>query len=991
MKQHSTPMNNILKSLIFSLKCLILVLAFSFNANSQTTRTFISGSYIVNMGVHSGTRATDISKELKAWGFVYDMLKNYNVPVYVVINPTKAKDSADFTYNGVKYKGGTFIIDKKNISSVVAARITYWIGLGMQGAYTNSNLTVNTTFKYTVAPRWTLDKDKGSIAMPFFTNAGIPTSAYDTISPFRLGACNDIFVMPHADPTWAVHGNLYNWNLTYKGAIWTGCHAGSALSNTYNPNDTSQQMNFLTTKTNQSIPPIVYSYSSTGATSGSTNATKTTVTVNSTAGLQVGMVVVVTSGTGAFAANTTVSSINSTTSFTVSANPTTRLVNATISGTLSVSVSVTLPQSGSTSFSENSLILWGNHSTATPPYSTSVTGNNPTANYANPSDPVAQYMGVTDLAHQNGSEQSYLPVKSQKWLPSTKIICYNDTTSNASDGPEVLIAYGRAFGNSDRGLVMLEAGHDLDKGTAGDVAAQRAFWNWSFLAAQDKAVIINSINGLPANGVVTGPPNTYNLSVSYTATTANTGLTFTWSCIKSSDGTSFGSFSPNGTTASNNTVFTPGSVTVPTDVVITIVITDACGRKSFESIPVTIVPLTVAISGTVWNDGNISANNTFNNIYTNGESGSSAGNTLYVYCVDQNGLVIAIDTVNADGTYSFSNLAPNANLSLVLSTLPGQVGSLPPTATIGTAGWNNSTPLIRTGITTGTTNIASLDFGIYSLPNAVNNQYATDTNVPVTSSVATNDFPSANPNNTWAVTNNPTHGSVVLNSDGSFTYTPNNNYAGNDTFFYSICDQYHCDTARVIIYITASAPVTLSTFTARVFDSKQSVINFTTEMEVNTNHFEIERSTDAINFVKRGNVTAVGNSNIRSNYQYFDGIGNTSNVIYYRLRMVDNDGSFKLSNIISLKLKGLNNNGMLNVYPNPFTTDIKVECLSQINEPATVSLYSIDGRIVQQQKTELIIGNNIILMNNLSSLQKGSYLIEVKTGSGKVIKKIVKN
>lgn len=910
MNQNSTPMNNIFKSIVISIKCLVLFMAISFNAHSQTSKTFVSGSYIVNMGVHSGTRATDISKELKAWGFVYDMLKNYNVPVYVVISPTKAKDSADFTYNGVKYKGGTFLIDKKNISSAVTARITYWISQGMQGAYTNSNLTLDYSIRYIVAPKWTLDDQSSGIVTSFFTNAGIPTTSYDLTSPALLGACNDIFVMPHADPTWASHANLYNWNLTYKGAIWTGCHAGSALHNTYNPTNISQQMNFLTSKTN-------------------------------------------TAGTG-----------------------------------------ITIPVANSTSYSQNSLQLWTAHADPTSPYTT-CSGTVASGTLATPSDPVAQFIGITDAAHLNGSERGYIPAKNQTWLSTTKIITYDATSPNipgVSNGPDVLIAYGRAFGDNNRGWVMMEAGHDIDKGSIGDVAAQRAFWNWSFLAVQDKAVVINSVSGLPTNGIITGSPSTYNLSVNYTATAANTNLTFTWSCVKSSDGSTFGSFSPNGTTTSNNTVFSPASVSVPTDVVISVVITDACGRKTFESYPLTVVPVTVSISGTVWNDGNTSANNTFNNIYSNGEVGANANNTLYVYCVDQNGLIIGIDTVNADGTYSFSNLPSNTSgLSLVLSTLPGQIGSLPPSATIGTSGWGNTTPLIRTGISTGTSNVASLDFGIYSYPDATNNQYATDSNVPVTSNVATNDFPSANPNNTWAVTNNPRNGSVTMNSNGSFTYTPNNNYSGNDTFYYSICDQYRCDTARVIIYITASAPVTLSSFTARIFDTKQSVINFTTDMEMNAHHFDIERSTDAIHFIKRGTVSAVGNSNIKTNYQYFDGTTNSSNVLYYRLRLVDNDGSFKYSNIISLRLKGINAGDQMIVYPNPFSNNLKIEVISQIKESATITMYTIDGKIVTQQFNEIMIGNNIIPINNLSSIQKGNYLIEVKTASGKVIKKIVKN
>ena len=42
--------------------------------------------------------------------------------------------------------------------------------------------------------------------------------------------CDDIFVMPHADPTWAIHNNLIPFN-DQGGYIWAGCHAASVLEN----------------------------------------------------------------------------------------------------------------------------------------------------------------------------------------------------------------------------------------------------------------------------------------------------------------------------------------------------------------------------------------------------------------------------------------------------------------------------------------------------------------------------------------------------------------------------------------------------------------------------------------------------------------------------------------------------------------------------------------------------------------------------------------
>ncbi|MES2629649.1 MAG: Ig-like domain-containing protein, partial [Bacteroidota bacterium] len=56
----------------------------------------------------------------------------------------------------------------------------------------------------------------------------------------------------------------------------------------------------------------------------------------------------------------------------------------------------------------------------------------------------------------------------------------------------------------------------------------------------------------------------------------------------------------------------------------------------------------------------------------------------------------------------------------------------------------------------------------------------------------------------------PAHGTLVLNPDGSFTYTPAANYNGSDRFVYQVCDNSGaCDTASVVINVTAvnDAPV----------------------------------------------------------------------------------------------------------------------------------------------------------------------------------------
>ena len=89
---------------------------------------------------------------------------------------------------------------------------------------------------------------------------------------------------------------------------------------------------------------------------------------------------------------------------------------------------------------------------------------------------------------------------------------------------------------------------------------------------------------------------------------------------------------------------------------------------------------------------------------------------------------------------------------------------------------------------------------------AKNDVNQTGVNVSVMGHVLTNDFDPEGNNltvNTTLVTE-PTHGMVVMNPDGTYTYNPDMNYTGHDVFEYVVCDDGMpavCDTARVDITI----------------------------------------------------------------------------------------------------------------------------------------------------------------------------------------------
>jgi hypothetical protein len=215
------------------------------------------------------------------------------------------------------------------------------------------------------------------------------------------------------------------------------------------------------------------------------------------------------------------------------------------------------------------LVLYGNHKNDNiPPYS-----------YTSDTDPVMQFMAKLDGATANGSEQSYIPLLGGSWLPSTTVSVVNNNCSSIpslSAGPSAIIAYGRAYGDENRGWVMYEAGHnhnDSKKGTEAEhVAAQRAFFNFSYQVAYNKfenpQAQINGLNDL----LVPGQPVNINFSVPASVDISRYQIQWT-----SSAG---GSFSPN--SQSQNVVFTPPAMYAGS-IIVSLTLTDGCGNNYFSS------------------------------------------------------------------------------------------------------------------------------------------------------------------------------------------------------------------------------------------------------------------------------------------------------------------------------------------------------------------------------------------------------------------------
>ena len=152
-----------------------------------------------------------------------------------------------------------------------------------------------------------------------------------------------------------------------------------------------------------------------------------------------------------------------------------------------------------------------------------------------------------------------------------------------------VLAYGRAYGDVNRGYAMLEAAHNLGKTTeTANIAAQRAFFNFSILSAIERAVTPAITRAGTSDTLYSGVPINFSFTLPNGANVADYTIKWTASCG--------GTFSPNATQQSVS--FTPGSVTAATPCIVYVTVNDACGRTFSNDYKIVIAcSINVAATG----------------------------------------------------------------------------------------------------------------------------------------------------------------------------------------------------------------------------------------------------------------------------------------------------------------------------------------------------------------------------------------------------------
>ncbi len=188
-----------------------------------------------------------------------------------------------------------------------------------------------------------------------------------------------------------------------------------------------------------------------------------------------------------------------------------------------------------------------------------------------------------------------------------------------------------------------------------------------------------------------------------------------------------------------------------------------------------------------------------------------------------------------------------------------------------------------------------------------------------------------------------------------------------------------------LINAGVALPVTLISFSGTLNGQKHSELQWRVTDQYSLKNFEVQRSYDGVQFTTAGSVDALQNSSTILDYGFTDPLL-AKPVNYYRLKMIDDNGRFKFSDII--KIENTNPPVFVQLLKNPVGNNISLLINNTRKEKITVVLINTSGQMVSKWDIGKADGSVSLPFQN--TVAKGMYVLQIvradKTENFKITK-----
>jgi hypothetical protein len=208
------------------------------------------------------------------------------------------------------------------------------------------------------------------------------------------------------------------------------------------------------------------------------------------------------------------------------------------------------------------------------------------------------------------------------------------------------------------------------------------------------------------------------------------------------------------------------------------------------------------------------------------------------------------------------------------------------------------------------------------------------------------------------------------------TYT----VAANTTYYVRVYGYNGANSTFTINAVGTPLAIKLGDISATNVGNRNRV-DWTTESELSSDKFDLERSADGRNFTKLSTINAKGQA---SAYSYWDETP-VAGVNYYRLKMTDATGNFNYSKMVSAKVRGAGS-FIVEAYPNPVSDVLTVTVYGAIGHNPTVSISDVTGKVVK-----VVSVVNSVATIDMGGMAQGTYLVKYTDNNHTQTIKVNKN
>lgn len=190
---------------------------------------------------------------------------------------------------------------------------------------------------------------------------------------------------------------------------------------------------------------------------------------------------------------------------------------------------------------------------------------------------------------------------------------------------------------------------------------------------------------------------------------------------------------------------------------------------------------------------------------------------------------------------------------------------------------------------------------------------------------------------------------------------------------------------RSDLYDGVTLPVRLMNFSGSNAGT-QNQLRWTVSQEQNLDRYELQRSADGIHY-QTIKTTAPRNTTSETTYTHNDPVNSSNAEYYYRLKIIDTDGSFEYSAVVFIRVVVKDN---FLITGNPFHDFTSLKYTIAKDQTISVNYFNSAGAFLRKEDYNATAGTGIYTLYGLANYPPGMYLLKLQSGNQSETFKVIK-